>query len=66
MSELLKREPVRAAILPFVVLLFGYLVGKGFVDGETRDFVIAVVTLAVGVLATEAARSKVSPTGDSS
>lgn len=61
MSEWISREPVRAALLPFVVLVTAYLVGKGVLDADSRDFIVAAVTLLVGTFATEAARARVSP-----
>lgn len=63
MSDLVSREPVRAAIYPLVALIVGFLVARGIVDGETGAFILAVVALVLGAFGVEIARSKVSPVG---
>lgn len=60
--DLLKREPVRAAIYPLVVLVVGFCVARGVIDGETAAFVLAVAALILGALGVEIARSQVTPT----
>jgi len=61
MSDLLKREPVRAAIYPIVVLVVAFLAQRGIVDSDTKDFVLALTVAILGALSIEVARSKVSP-----
>lgn len=61
MSDILKREPVRAALYPIIALIVGFLVARGVVDGETGAFVLALAALILGALGVEVARSKVSP-----
>jgi len=61
MSDLLKREPVRAAIYPIVVLVVAFLAQRGNVDSDTKDFVLALTVAILGALSIEVARSKVSP-----
>lgn len=61
MSDFLKREPVRAALYPIIVLIVAFLAQRGMVDGDTKELVLAVAALILGGLGIEVARSKVSP-----
>lgn len=64
MTDLFKREPVRAAVYPIIVLIVVYLAHRGIVDGDTQEFVLSLSALVLGALGVEVARSKVSPVGD--
>ena len=55
------REPVRAAIYPFVLLTVAFLLSRGWIDQSTSDYIVAVAALLIGALAVETARSQVSP-----
>ncbi len=59
--DILKREPVRAAIYPVVALTAAYLASRGVVDSETKDFVLALTVAILGGAGIEVARSQVSP-----
>ncbi len=59
--DILKREPVRAAIYPIVVLIVAYLAQRGWVDADTKDFILALTVAVLGAAGVEVARSKVSP-----
>lgn len=61
MSDLLKREPVRAALYPIIVLIVAFLGQRGMVDGDTKELVLAIAALILGAFGIEVARSKVSP-----
>lgn len=61
MSDLLKREPVRAALYPIIVLIVAFLAQRGMVDGDTKELVLAIAALILGAFGIEVARSKVSP-----
>lgn len=63
--DILKREPVRAAIYPIVVLIVAYLAQRGVVDSDTKDFILALTVAVLGAAGVEVARSKVSPVGKS-
>lgn len=56
-----KREPVRTAVYPTIVIVAAFLVQRGIIDADTQAFVLALATLIVGALGAEVARSKVSP-----
>lgn len=56
-----KREPVRAAIYPIVLLVVAYLAQRGLVDSDTKDFILALTVAVLGAAGVEVARSKVSP-----
>lgn len=58
-----KREPVRTAVYPTIVIVAAFLVQRGIIDADTQAFVLALATLIVGALGAEVARSKVSPVG---
>ena len=59
--DIFKREPVRAAIYPIVVLVVAYLAQRGVVDSDTKDFILALTVAILGAAGVEVARSKVSP-----
>ena len=63
--DIFKREPVRAAMYPTIVIVAAFLVQRGIIDADTQAFVLALATLIVGALGAEVARSQVSPVGKS-
>lgn len=60
-----KREPVRTAVYPTIVLIVAYLAQRGVVDSDTKDFILALTVAVLGAAGVEVARSKVSPVGKS-
>lgn len=60
-ARVLAREPVRTRLYAFLVLLCGYLVTRGVLDGTDTAFYTAAAALLLGVPAVETARAKVSP-----
>ena len=56
-----KREPVRTAVYPTIVIVAAFLAQRGMVDGDTKELVLAIAALILGGLGIEVARSKVSP-----
>lgn len=59
--DILKREPVRAAMYPIIVLIVAFLAQRGIIDSDTQAFVLALTTLVLGAFGIELARSHVSP-----
>lgn len=59
--DIFKREPVRAAIYPIVLLVVAYLAQRGLVDSDTKDFILALTVAVLGAAGIEVARSQVSP-----
>lgn len=57
----LNSEPVRTLAYPVLLALVGYLVTKGFVDGETGDIIIGALAGLVGAGGIEGARNRVTP-----
>lgn len=62
MADLFSREPVRSALYPTIALIVAFLVQRGWVDGSTQEFVLALTALILGAAGIEVARSQVSPT----
>lgn len=60
-KSLWAQEPVRVAVYSALVVLAGLLVAQGVVSGDQSSLILAVVAVALGVPATEIARSKVTP-----
>ncbi|MFC9146902.1 hypothetical protein [Streptomyces bacillaris] len=61
LRELLKNEPVAAAVGAIVAAVFAYLVTSGAMTADTADFVAAVLTVVLGVPIAVGVRSKVTP-----
>lgn len=59
--RVLSREPVRARLYAFLVLLTGYLVTRGLITGNDVAFYTAAGALLLGVPAVESARARVTP-----
>lgn len=57
--DYIKTEPVRVRAYALILLVGGYLVLKGYVQPEDKEFIISLAALILGV---ERTRAKVSPT----
>lgn len=58
-AKLRASEPVRLCVYPVLVVLAGYLIGRGFVDAELANGIVGVAALALGIPLAEIARRKV-------
>jgi hypothetical protein len=58
-TNILESEPVRTKVYPLLVLVVGYLLTKGILDGATVDFILAGMATLVGVGGIESARGSV-------
>lgn len=61
MLDYIRREPVRTKLYPALVLVVALMATKGVIDEDAVRLFDALLTTVLGVSATEAARSKVSP-----
>lgn len=57
LKELLKNEPLRAALYPLIAFAVFFFVK----DAETADVITGIVAAVLGVAGTEVARAKVTP-----
>ncbi|MGY2019408.1 hypothetical protein [Nocardia gipuzkoensis] len=57
----LKGEPLATRVGPALLLIVGYLVTRGVIDGDLGQLIAAVVTVLVGGSALAAARALVTP-----
>ena len=63
LAKLRANEPLRLYVYPALVVAFGVLVVRGYLDADDADVLTAVITLVLGIPATELARRKVTPDG---
>ncbi|MFC9769108.1 hypothetical protein [Rhodococcus jostii] len=63
LKSLRASEPVRTTVYPILILALAVLVGSGTLSSDTSDLITTITGLVLGVGATEAARSKVTPAG---
>lgn len=63
LKNLLKNEPVAAAVGAIVTAVFAYLVTSGAMTADGADFIAAVLTVVLGVPIAAGVRSKVTPVG---
>lgn len=61
-TALLGNEPLVAAVGPVVILVAGYLLARGWLDSDTAQLIIGVVTAIGGGGAVLGARALVTPT----
>lgn len=61
-ATLLGDEPVIASIGPVIILVAGYLFARGWLDSDTAQLIIGVVTAIGGGGAVLGARTLVTPT----
>lgn len=62
LKNLLKNEPVAAAVGAVLTVVFAYLVTSGAMTADSADFIAAVLTVVLGVPITAGVRAKVTPT----
>lgn len=61
LKNLLKNEPVAAAVGAIVAAVFAYLVTSGVMTADSADFIAAVLAVVLGVPIAAGVRSKVTP-----